>query len=121
MSQFSVAVDSENSEKVITQSHTPVILDFWAPWCAPCKIIGKIIEELAEQYRDRVIVGKCNIDTAPELAQQFMVRSVPTLLFFKEGEVVSSLVGAVDRAVIEKEIEKMLSGEKMVRPLTMHV
>lgn len=120
MSQHSITIDQQNSDEVLIHNSRPALVDFWAPWCGPCKAIGPVIEELAEEYHGRVTIGKCNIDTTPELAQQYRVRSVPTLLFIQKGEIVDSITGVTNKSEIEKTLNKILSGEKIVRPLSMY-
>ncbi len=120
MPQHSINIDQDNNDTILKHISKPTLVDFWAPLCGPCKAIGPVIEELAEDYQDSVIIAKCNIDSSPELAQQYGVRSVPTLLFLQRGEVIQRIVGATDKGSIEKILNKMLSGEKIVRPFAMH-
>ncbi len=120
MSQHSITIDQGNSDSIVTGNSRPVLIDFWAPWCGPCKSIGPLIEELAEEYQGRVTIGKCNIDRSPELAQQYGVRSVPTLLLIHQGDIKERIVGITDKRSIEEILNKMLSGEKLVRPLPMY-
>jgi len=85
-------------------SDIPVVVDFWAEWCGPCRIIAPIIEELAEQYQGKVKVGKLDVDQNPQIAIKYGVRSIPTVLFFKNGEVVDSILGAVPKTVFFEKI-----------------
>jgi thioredoxin 1 len=94
--------------KEVLESETPVVVDFWATWCAPCRAIAPALEELATQYRGRVKVAKVNIDDNQETPQQFGVRSIPTLLVFKGGRVVDQIVGAVPKAKLEDAIKKVV-------------
>jgi thioredoxin 1 len=82
-----------------------VVVDFWAEWCAPCKAIAPILEELAGEYAGRVTIAKVNVDEHPGLAARFQVRSIPTLLFFKGGQVVDQVIGAVPKAQIKKRLD----------------
>ncbi len=120
MSPHSIEIDQGNSDTLIATNSRPVLVDFWAPWCGPCKAIGPVIEELAGEYHGRVTIGKCNIDSSPELAQHYGVRSVPTLLFIQQGEIIKRIVGAANKGSIEKTLNKMLSGEEITRPLSMY-
>jgi len=87
-----------------------VVVDFWAPWCGPCRMIAPIIEELAEEYKDKgVVIGKVNTDEAPEIAGEFGIRSIPTVIFFKNGEVVDAMVGAAPKQMYIEKIESLLS------------
>ncbi len=120
MPQHSIDIDQGNGDTLLADHSKPVLVDFWAPWCGPCKAIGPIIEELAAEYHTKVTIGKCNIDSSPELAQHFGVRSVPTLLFIQQGEIVERIVGAANKGSIEKTLNKMLSGEEITRPLSIY-
>jgi len=85
--------DSKNFQNEVLGSDTPVLVDFWAPWCGPCKMIGPIVEELANEFAGQAKVGKVNVDDNQELASQFGIRGIPTVMLFKGGEVVGSFVG----------------------------
>ncbi|MDR0686822.1 MAG: thioredoxin [Dysgonamonadaceae bacterium] len=85
-----------------------VVADFWAEWCGPCRMIGPVIEELAEQYGDEVIIGKVNVDRDEELPARFGVRNIPTILFFKDGELVDRHVGVARKTVLEEKINQLL-------------
>ncbi len=92
-------------DQTLAERSEPVVVDFWAEWCGPCKVIAPILEELAEEYRGRVTVAKVNVDEHPGLAARFQVRSIPTLLIFKGGRVVDQVVGAVPKAQIKKRLD----------------
>ena len=102
-------VGDNNFEAEVLQSAVPVLVDFWAPWCGPCRFIAPLVEELAGDFQGKIQVGKVNVDENPRVASRFNVRSIPTLLFFKNGQVVDVIRAAVPKDQIQKKIEDVLA------------
>jgi len=103
-----IHVNDENFEVEIIKSDKPALVDLWAPWCGPCNAIAPIVEELAEQYKDKIKVAKLNVDDSPGTATNYGVRSIPTLLLFKDGAVEDTLIGLVGKERLEDFIKKVL-------------
>jgi thioredoxin 1 len=99
-------VSDANFADEILKADKPALVDFWAPWCGPCKALGPLVEALADQYHDRVKVGKINIDDNPKTAADYGVRSIPTLILFKEGKVLDTLIGLVPKDRLETFLKK---------------
>lgn len=104
-----IVITDSNFSTEVEQSKLPVLVDFWAPWCGPCKIIGPVIEELAREFEGKVKVGKLNVDENQQTAGQFGVMSIPTLLFFKDGKPVDTIVGAQSKETIKQKLSKLIS------------
>jgi len=102
------ATNDDNFEKDITDSKVPVLVDFWAEWCGPCKQIGPILEEIAVEQESKIKVLKINIDENPQTPQKFGVRGIPTLMFFKEGKLIESKVGSLPKTALEAWIQANL-------------
>ncbi len=103
-----VAFDDGNFEAEVIKSGIPVLVDFWAQWCAPCKAIAPVVDTLAEEYDGRIKVGKVNVDENPATPAKFGIRGIPTLILFKDGKVLDQVVGAVPKAQLEALIKKAL-------------
>ncbi len=101
-------VSDKNFESEVLRSGIPVLVDFWATWCGPCRAISPIIEELAKEYSGRVKITKLNVDENPATPSQYGVRGIPTLILFKEGKVLDQIVGSVPKARLKAMIEKVL-------------
>ena len=102
-----VTITNENFES-LKNGEQPLVVDFWATWCGPCRMIGPIISELAEQFDGKITVGKCDVEENEDLASEFGIRNSPTLLFFKGGQVVDKLVGAQPKAKLEEKFQALL-------------
>ena len=101
-----VTFTESNFEDEVLKATEPVLVDFWAPWCGPCKMLGPVIDELAEEMQG-VKIGKLNIDDDPGVAQQYSIMSVPTLLFFKDGKVMDQMVGVKSKGEIQSKLEEL--------------
>lgn len=100
-------INDANIAEVLA-SGKPVVIDFWATWCGPCRVLGPTVEEVAEEYADRAIVAKCNVDDCEDISMKYGIRNIPTLVFIKNGEVVDRTVGVVSKQDIVSRIEKLL-------------
>lgn len=100
-------ITSQNFQELLTQNK-PVVMDFWATWCGPCKKVAPLVEELASEYEGQAIVGKVNVEDEDDLASQFGIRNIPTILFIKNGEVVDKQVGACPKSVLEDKLKALL-------------
>jgi thioredoxin 1 len=108
MAEGIMDVDDNGFEADIIQSDKPVMVDFWAPWCGPCKAIGPVVEELAGEYGDRVKFAKCNVDDNPVTPGKYGIKAIPTLIFFKDGQVVDQITGMVARTKLEEALTGIL-------------
>ena len=97
----------QNFEQEVLKSEKPVLVDFWAAWCGPCQMMGPIVDELAEEMKDKVKIGKLNVDENRETATNYSVMSIPTLIIFKDGKVVKQLVGVQNKDNLKEELDKI--------------
>ncbi|MEO9475237.1 MAG: thioredoxin [Cyclobacteriaceae bacterium] len=103
-----VEITDQNFDEILSTDQ-PVLVDFWAEWCGPCKMIGPLVEELAADYDGKAVIGKVDVDTNPEVSAKFGIRSIPTLLVFKGGEIVDKQIGAVPKTVLSEKIDAQLA------------
>ena len=116
MAQNLMEIDDSSFEARVLQAGKPVLVDFWAPWCGPCKAIGPIVEKLAANYGDQILFAKCNADDSQETAAKYGIKSIPTLMFFKDGNVFDKITGLTNLAKIEEVLKKILAGEQGASP-----
>ena len=108
MGANTIEITDTNFESEVAKSSTPVLVDFWAAWCAPCRALSPTVDAIAEEYKGRVKVGKLDVDANGSTAARFNIRGIPTLLVIKDGQVKEQIVGAVDKSVITKALDKHL-------------
>lgn len=109
MSKAQTFTDDSFEEDVLNASE-PVLVDFWAEWCGPCRMVGPVVDELAGEFEGKAKVGKVDVDNNPEVSAKYGIRSIPSLLIFKDGEVVDQIVGAVPKSQLKKQLEAQLTG-----------
>lgn len=105
---MAVELKDDNFEELVMKSDKPVLVDFWAEWCGPCRMVGPIVEELHGEYDGKAVVGKVNVDDNPEVSAKFGIRNIPTVLFFKNGEVVDKQVGAAPKSAYSNKLNALV-------------
>lgn len=106
---MALEITDSNFEEVVLKADKPVLIDFWAEWCGPCRMVGPVVEELANEYEGKAVIGKLNVDSNPETAVKYGIRSIPALLYFKDGEIVDRQVGAVPKNTLEDKLTAQLA------------
>jgi thioredoxin 1 len=106
---MAIQITDSNFEELVLKSDKPVVVDFWAEWCGPCRMVGPIIEEMSGEYNGQAIIGKVDVDSNPNISMQFGIRNIPTILFFKDGKVVDKQVGAAPKNVLSAKLQAQLA------------
>jgi thioredoxin 1 len=105
---MTIEVTEKNFEELVLKSDKPVLLDFWAEWCGPCRVIAPHVKEIGEEFKDRAVVGKVDVDSNPGISARYGIRNIPTVLFFKDGEVADKQVGAVPKNSLVQKLTALL-------------
>jgi thioredoxin 1 len=105
---MAVEITDANFEDLVVKSDKPVMIDFWAVWCGPCRMIAPIVEEMSEEYKDKAVIGKVDVDSNPNVAMKYGIRNIPTVLFVKDGEVVDKQVGAAPKQAFTTKLDALL-------------
>ena len=106
---MAIEITDSNWQEVVMKSDKPVLVDFWAEWCGPCRMVGPIVEELSKEYEGKAVIGKMNVDFNPGISQEYGIRSIPTLLIFKGGQLVDKQVGAVPKNILAGKLDNQLA------------
>jgi thioredoxin 1 len=105
---MALEVNDSNFDDVVIKSNKPVLVDFWAEWCAPCRMIAPIIEEIGHEFADKVLVVKCDVDNSPTVAAKYSIRNIPTILFFKDGKIADKQVGVVPKNTFVAKLNALI-------------
>jgi thioredoxin 1 len=105
---MTIEVTDANFEEIVLQSDKPVLVDFWAEWCGPCRMISPLVSELADDYKDRAVITKMDVDSNPGTSARFGIRNIPTILFFKGGDIADKQVGAVPKTILAAKIDALI-------------
>lgn len=106
---MSLEITDANFQELVLDSKVPVLVDFWAEWCGPCRMVGPVVDELSKEYEGKAVIGKVDVDNNPKIATEFGIMSIPALLFFKDGKVVDKQVGAVPKHVLSGKLDAQLA------------
>jgi thioredoxin 1 len=104
---MTIELNDANFDEVVSKSQLPVVVDFWAEWCGPCRLVGPIVSEMAKEYEGKAVIGKVDVDNNPGISAKYGIRSIPTILFFKDGELVNKQVGAVPKSNLVNKLEEL--------------
>ena len=116
MSEFVTEIENNQFDQQVLQQTKPVIVDFWAPWCGPCKAMAPAFASLAETYSNQMLFAKCDVDSNTAVAERYGIKSIPTLMIFQGGNAINSITGMVSQSVLEDAIKKALAGDAMPAP-----
>jgi thioredoxin 1 len=105
---MALEITDANFDELVMQSDKPVMLDFWAEWCGPCRMVGPVVEEIAKEYEGKAVIGKVNVDHNKEISAKYGIRNIPTILFIRNGEIVDKSVGAVPKTQLTQKLDKQL-------------
>lgn len=105
---MAIEITDSNFQEMVLNSDKPVLVDFWAEWCGPCRMVGPVVEELAKEFDGKAIIGKLNVDHNPQIPSQYGIRNIPTLLYFKNGQIVDKQVGAAPKTVLAGKLNSQL-------------
>lgn len=105
---MALEITDTNYKDVLADKSKPVVIDFWATWCGPCRMVSPIIDELADEYAGKIVIGKCNVDDCEDLPVEFGVRNIPTILFFKDGVLVDKQVGSAPKSTFKAKLDALL-------------
>ena len=106
---MTIELNDVNFDEIVLKSEKPVMVDFWAEWCGPCRIVSPIVTEIADEYKEKAVIGKLDVDNNPTVSAKYGIRSIPTILFFKNGELADKQVGAVPKSNLVSKLEALFS------------
>ncbi|MDO3625965.1 thioredoxin [Mucilaginibacter sp. BT774] len=106
---MALEITDANFEELVLKADKPVLVDFWAEWCGPCRMVGPVVEEISKEYSGKAIVGKVNVDNNPGISMKFGIRNIPALLYFNKGEIVDKQIGAVPKSILAGKLDKQLA------------